>query len=274
MLAHLYQCYSDLIGILGIDWTGLHYSHPCMGNWIQISVQVCWRAAIVSCGWPAKDRGPEPRYRWFPIRCDKQYCNNSSRGNLKWHQRGPVLLWTVRGRKHTGRYLALHQATLRANYNTWSPHLSLPLTGWKRPLIGHCYQTHLHLGHMEPKWLTAVNFAHLPTVNTVLQHVNLISLSCARCLICRLGTTLATSDPCALYPCWAMYYSLADIAWVIHGGTHIYIKSYFLQVAHLSLSESASSGHLCRASGRVRGRQSCVFDQTHTHTQRHRHIEF
>lgn len=60
-----------------------------------------------------------------------------------------------------------------------------------------------------------------------------------------------------------------DIAWLIHSGTRIYIKPYFLQVAHLSVSESASSGHLCRASGRVRGRHSCVFEQWRKHTYTH-----
>lgn len=67
-------------------------------------------------------------------------------------------------------------------------------------------------------------------------------------------------------------FSLGDIAWLIHSGTHIYIKSYFLQVAHLSQSESASSGHLCSASGRVRRRQSCVSDQHGAHTHTHIHI--
>lgn len=41
LLAHVYDCCGYLIGILGTDGHCSHYIPPCVGNKIQISVQVC-----------------------------------------------------------------------------------------------------------------------------------------------------------------------------------------------------------------------------------------
>lgn len=109
-----------------------------------------------------------------------------------------------------------------------------------------------------------------------MQHFNLISPKIhmqAFTAGCDVNNTGNWWPMCSVSVLSRVFNSL-DIAWLIHIGTRIYIKPYFLQVAHLSVSESASSGHLCRASGRVRGRQSCVFEQwcihTYTHNKKHR----
>lgn len=138
--------------------------------------------------WPAKDQGLEPRYCRCPIRCDKLHRNNSSRGDLKWHQRGPPPSCKLLEGGNTLADIWLSIRPLCRPITTLeSPHLSAPLGTNSLWLVGAIEYIYLRVT-WNRKWLTAVNFAYPPTGSTVLQRVNLIAARCKQSLSAGLTT--------------------------------------------------------------------------------------